>query len=150
MSTAQVRTDGKPSLTIKRRLNASPEKVFSAWIDPAKVKRWMGPEGVEVISAECDARTGGRYHWIMRAPNGDEHDVSGSYSEVVPNQRLVFTWAWKSMPDRQSRVTVLLKPDGDGTLLTLTHEQFVDESARDHHNQGWMGSLAKLEKFVGT
>jgi uncharacterized protein YndB with AHSA1/START domain len=138
----------KPSLTLKRRFNAPPAKVFAAWTDPEKMKRWMGPAGVQGLSCEIEARVGGRYHLVMRAPNGDEHDVSGFYSEVVPNEKLVFTWAWKSTPERESRVTVLLKPDGTGTLLTLTHEQFFDEETRDHHQHGWTGSLDKLEKFV--
>jgi uncharacterized protein YndB with AHSA1/START domain len=138
----------KPSLTLKRRFKAPPAKVFAAWTDPEKMKRWMGPEGVVGLSAEIDARIGGRYRLLMKSPDGEEHDVSGVYREVVPNEKLVFTWAWKSTPERQSLVTVLLKPDGDGTLLTLTHEQFFDETARDHHRQGWMGSLDKLERFV--
>lgn len=45
-------------------------------------------------------------------------------------------------------VTVLFIPDGDGTLLTVTHEQFANEEARDGHRQGWDGALDKLEKFV--
>lgn len=147
MST-QSKLDVEPSLTLKRRINAPPEKVFSAWTDPTKVARWMGPEGVEVLSAECDARVGGRYRWVMRSPDGETHDVSGVYREVVANEKLSFTWAWKSTPERESLVTVALKRDGDGTLLTLTHEQFFDETARDHHQHGWIGSLDKLEKYV--
>ena len=138
----------KPSLTLKRRFKAPPAKVFAAWTDPEKIRRWMGPEGVVGLSAEIDARVGGSYRLLMKSPDGEEHDVSGVYREVVPNEKLVFTWAWKSTPERQSLVTVLLKPDGDGTLLTLTHEQFFDETARDHHRQGWTGSLDKLERFV--
>ena len=60
----------KPSLTIKRRFNAPPAKVFAAWTDPEKVKRWMGPGAVVVLSAENDARTGGRYRWLMQSPGG--------------------------------------------------------------------------------
>ena len=138
----------KPSLIIKRRFNAPPAKVFSAWTDPEKVKRWMGPGEVKALSAECDARVGGRYHWVMRAPSGEEHDVSGVYREVVPNQKLVFTWAWKSTPERESLVTVEIKPDGGGSLMTVTHEQFFDQDARDRHRQGWEGALAKMEQYL--
>jgi hypothetical protein len=45
-------------------------------------------------------------------------------------------------------VTVEIKPDGDGSLLTLTHEQFFDEEARDRHQSGWTSALDKFEKFV--
>ncbi|HYA06374.1 MAG TPA: SRPBCC domain-containing protein [Xanthobacteraceae bacterium] len=143
-----TQTAVKPSLTLKRRLKAPPAKVFAAWTDPDKVKRWMGPGEAKVLKVECDARPGGRYRWLMQDPAGEQHDVSGVYREFVANQKLVFTWAWKTMPERESLVTVLLKPDGDGTLLTLTHEQFADEDARDRHRQGWTGALDKLEKML--
>ena len=140
-------TATKPSLTIKRRLNAPPAKVYAAWTDPEKVKGWMGPGEVKAKSVECDLRIGGSYRWVMVAPSGEEHNVGGVYREVVPNEKLVFTWAWKSTPERESLVTVLLKPDGDGTLLTLTHEQFFDDDARDRHNHGWNGALDKMERM---
>ena len=143
-----VQSATKPSLTLRRRIKAPPAKVFAAWIDPEKVRGWMGPGDVEVLRVECDPRAGGRFRWLMKAPNGEEHDVSGVYREVIPNEKLVFTWAWKTTPERESLVTVLLKPDGDGTLLTLTHEQFFDEEARDRHQHGWTGALEKLERFV--
>jgi uncharacterized protein YndB with AHSA1/START domain len=102
---------------------------------------------VEVLHAETDARVGGRYRIVARSPDGEQHDVSGTYREVVPNEKLVFTWAWRSTPERESRVTVLLGADG-GTLLTLIHEQFFDEAARDRHEHGWNGSMDKLERVV--
>ena len=59
-------TATKPSLTIKRRLNAPPAKVFAAWTDPEKMKRWMGPHDVAPLRAEIDARVGGRYRFFVR------------------------------------------------------------------------------------
>jgi uncharacterized protein YndB with AHSA1/START domain len=108
--------------------------------------RWLGPVGTVELVAKTDPRVGGRFEMRMRMPD-DEHNVSGVYLEFVPNQKLVFTWAWRSMPERESLVTVELKPDGDGTLLTLIHSQFFDEAARDRHNGGWSGTLGKLERL---
>jgi len=138
----------KPSLTLQRRLKAQPEKVFRAWTEPEKMMAWWGPDRAETLSAEADARVGGRFRVVFRTPNGEQHDVSGVYREVVPNTKLTFTWAWRTMPERESVVTVALKSDGDGTLLTLTHEQFFDEAARDGHRYGWTGALDKLEQHV--
>jgi uncharacterized protein YndB with AHSA1/START domain len=109
----------KPSLTIKRRLKAPPQKVYAAWTDPAKITHWWGPEQAQTLSAELDVRVGGRFHIVFRTPDREEHDVSGTYREVIPNRKLVFTWMWRTMPERQSLVTVTLAPDGEGTLLTL-------------------------------
>jgi uncharacterized protein YndB with AHSA1/START domain len=105
---------------------------------------------VEAVRAESDPRVGGHYRIIARSPDGEEHDVSGVYREVVPNQKLVFTWAWRSTPERESLVTITFKPDGEGTLLTLTHEQFFDEPARDRHQTGWTGALEKLDRYLAA
>ncbi len=144
---AQPNVAAKPSLTLKRHLNAPPAKVYAAWTDPAKIAGWFGPQGVMSVNAETDVRVGGRFRVVMHTAD-DTHDVSGVYREVVPDQKLVFTWAWRTTPERESLVTILLRPDGDGTLLTLIHEQFFDELARDRHGQGWTGALDKLEAYV--
>jgi uncharacterized protein YndB with AHSA1/START domain len=139
--------NAKPSLTLKRRLNATPQKVYEAWTRAESMKAWWGPqEGDVVLLLETDVRVGGRFHIVFRALDGEEHSVSGTYREVVPDERLVFSWAWRSTPERESLVTVALRPEGKGTMLTLTHEQFFDEKARDSHRTGWMGALDKLER----
>lgn len=135
----------KPSLALKRRFKAPPEKVYEAWTVPQKMIQWWGATDAASRTAEADVRVGGRFHVGFRGNNGDQHDVSGTYREVVPAERLVFSWAWKSTPERQSQVTIHLKADGDGTILTLTHEQFFDEKARDDHRQGWNLALDNLE-----
>jgi uncharacterized protein YndB with AHSA1/START domain len=138
----------KPSLTLKRRFNATPEAVYAAWTDPKKLVRWFGPDhGPAVTKAETDVRIGGRFHIAFHTEDGEEHSVSGIYREIIPNEKLQFTWAWRSTPERESLVTVIIKPEGDGSLLTLIHEQFFDEAARAGHEKGWTGSLDKLEKF---
>ena len=142
-----TQTATKPSLTLKRHYNAPPAKVFAAWTDPEKLARWFGPEGVTRVEAKIDLRVGGPFQIKALTPT-DEHNVGGVYREVVQNAKLVFTWAWKSTPERQSLVTVLFSPDGDGTLLTLTHEQFFDDEARDRHRQGWTGALDKLARML--
>jgi uncharacterized protein YndB with AHSA1/START domain len=139
----------KPSLTLKRRLNAAPEKVYAAWTQPAQIAQWFGPDAGGVQRAETDLRTGGRFTIVFNTEDGEEHQVNGVYREVVRNQKLVFTWAWRSTPERESLVTVLIEPDGAGSMLTLIHEQFFDEAARDRHRHGWTGSLDKLERYLG-
>ncbi len=138
----------KPSLTIVRKFKAAPEKVWRALTQPEALKQWMAPsEAFKVPLAEADPKVGGRYHIIMHAPDGEVHDVGGVYREIVPNRKLVYTWAWKSTPERESMVTFELRAAGGGTELTLRHEQFFDEEARNHHEQGWNGCLARLEKL---
>jgi uncharacterized protein YndB with AHSA1/START domain len=144
MSTVTV----KPSLTLKRRLNAAPEKVYSAWTEPEKVTRWFGPGQTRVTTAEFDRRAGGRWRFVAVTADGEEIEVGGTVREAVANAKLVYTWAWRSTPERVSLVTVEFKPDGTGTLLTLTHEDFFDDPARDRHQSGWNGALDELESYL--
>jgi uncharacterized protein YndB with AHSA1/START domain len=139
----------KPSLTLKRQLRASPQKVFDAWTQPEALKAWFGPEEIVEVVAETDLRVGGRYRVLMRANGGEMHRVGGVYREIERPRRLQFTWAWESTPERESLVTIELAPKDGGTLLTLTHEQFFDEAARDRHRQGWTGCLDKLVRLFG-
>jgi uncharacterized protein YndB with AHSA1/START domain len=139
----------RPSLTLKRRFNAPPEKVYAAWADPQKLVQWFGPGAVEEgsVKADIDLRVGGRYRISFNA-KGTYNEVGGVYRDVVPNRRLVFSWAWHSTPERESLVTISMQPEGSGTLLTFLHEQFADETARDNHERGWNELFAKLESYL--
>jgi uncharacterized protein YndB with AHSA1/START domain len=109
--------------------------------------RWWGPDAGPVLSAEADVRPGGRFRVVFRTLDGEEHDSSGVYREVEPERRLVFTWQWVSAPERETLVTVELRPVPEGTELTLTHAGFRDEATRDSHREGWSGALGKLESL---
>ncbi|MDR3097112.1 MAG: SRPBCC domain-containing protein [Paraburkholderia sp.] len=129
---------------VRRRINASAAKVYAAWTQAAQLMHWMHPLDTICLHAEADVRVGGRFRVIMRSPDGEEHDASGTYLEVVPEAKLVFTWAWRSAPERESRVTVVLRADGATTEITLRHERFFDEATRDAHREGWSSALDHL------
>ncbi|WP_300263197.1 SRPBCC domain-containing protein [Bradyrhizobium sp.] len=112
--------------------------------------QWFGPSGVQPGStrADLDVRVGGRYRISFKRNDGEYFEVGGIYREVVPNERLVFSWAWHSTPERESVVTVSLKPDGAGTLLVFHHAEFADETARDNHERGWSQFFVNLDNFL--
>jgi len=108
--------------------------------------QWWGvASGPKTPIAETDLRVGGRFKVQFWDPKNEHHAVSGLYREVVPNRKLSFSWAWQTTPERESLVTIELNPITDGTMLTLTHEQFFDETARDDHGRGWNVALDRLE-----
>jgi uncharacterized protein YndB with AHSA1/START domain len=141
----------RPSLTLTRRLRARPERVYTAWTEPEQLVRWFGPARVKpgTMHADLDVRVGGHYRIHFEDEAGEHFEVGGIYREVVPNERLVFSWAWHSTPERESLVSVAIKPEGAGTLLTFHHEQFFDETARDNHARGWNELFVKLETYLG-
>lgn len=146
----QAAVKQKPALTLARRYPVAPEKVWRAWTDPEALKRWFGPGPGEPVSlAQLDVRVGGRFRIVFGGPDGREHECAGTYQEVVPNRKLVFTWSWpNTTPERISVVSIEFKRAGDSTDLLIKHEQLFDEKARDDHKRGWTASLEKLDGFL--
>ena len=140
----------RPSLTLTRRFRARPEKVWSAWTDPETLIGWFCTTKAKPGSmrAELDVRAGGRYRISFEMQSGEYSEVGGVYREVVPNEKLVFSWAWHSTKERESLVTVSIRPDGAGSLMVFTHEQFFDEAARDNHAKGWNELFGQLETIL--
>jgi uncharacterized protein YndB with AHSA1/START domain len=139
----------RPSVTFKRRLEASPATVYAAWTDPQKIVQWFGRPEAKPDSrrAEVNVRVGGRFRFSF-STDSEYYEVGGVYREVVPDRRLVFSWAWHSTPERESQVMVTLQPDGNGTLLTLHHESLFDMAARDGHERGWTTGLERMERLL--
>jgi uncharacterized protein YndB with AHSA1/START domain len=120
---------------------APPEKVFSWFVRPELLVRWIG------IDAELDPRPGGRFRFEVT----DGQWCSGRYLEVVPGRRVVFTWGWDSgaipVPPGSSTVTVELLEHPDGTLVRLAHRDLAPE-ARRLHTEGWSRFLPRLAAVV--
>jgi uncharacterized protein YndB with AHSA1/START domain len=146
----QAKLAEKPSLNLRRHYPVAPEKVWRAWTDPQALKQWWGPGGPEAVSlVQLDVRVGGRFRILFGGPRGDEHEVQGTYREVVPNRRLAFTWTWpRTTPERESLVTITFNAAGGGTELDFVHAQHFDEKVRDGHLQGWSEAFVKLDRFL--
>ena len=123
------------TVTVERRLKAPPEQVFDAWLDPAQAGRWLfrTPDGA-LERCEIDARVGGRFR-IDERRGSDVAEHFGEYVELARPRRLAFDF-WTSFSEERTRVTVAITPDGDGSLLTLTHEG-VWADYEDRTRQGW-------------
>lgn len=139
-----------PSVTIVRRIKAPPARVWAAITQPELMMKWWGPDAGPTLDVVADVRPGGRFSVVFRLLNGEEHNPTGLYQDVVPEKRLVFTWDLPGTSERKSLVTFQLEPLEGGTLLTLTHENLPDEATRSSHEQGWNGLLDKLPVFLGV
>jgi uncharacterized protein YndB with AHSA1/START domain len=141
----------KTSLQIKRFINAPRSRVYAAWTDPAQLKEWWGPESVRTRNFVAEVRIGGKYRWDLINQEGEEMSVFGEYRELVPENKIVFTWKWDDdevWENRESIVTVELSDRDSGTEVKLTHEKLPSEESRDRHNEGWNSVLDRLGKFV--
>ena len=136
------------SIVITRVFAAPAERIFAAWTDSELLKQWMGPGSVTVSIAEVDLTVGGSYTLVMNDPKGATHIPSGTYEEIVPNEKLAFSWSWADSDEVTHVALEMRKIDDNETELTLTHTGFAEASVRDHHEEGWNGCLDKLTKVL--
>ncbi|WP_422365251.1 SRPBCC family protein [Pelagibius sp.] len=136
----------RPVVRLTRKLAASPELVFDAWTDPAMVSQWLIPGEMVMAAIEIDLRVGGRFDFVMK---GDEpHPHAGVYKVIDRPKKLAFTWSSSATNHQETLVTVEIKPLGQGSELTLTHEGFADDAMAGLHNGGWTACFEKLVPFV--
>jgi uncharacterized protein YndB with AHSA1/START domain len=123
-------------LRVERRVAAPPAAVYAYLTDSVRWARWQG------LSASIDAVPGGAFLMIV----GGDQVAEGQFVELVPDRRVVFTWGWRGssiLPPGSSTVEIELVPDGDGTVIALTHRGLPAE-ARVVHEVGWMHYLPRL------
>lgn len=142
-------TESDTRLRLTRTIAAEPTAVFAAWTEPDRMQRWLCPEGVTIEAVEADPVVGGAYRVRMRSERG-VHTAHGTYREVDPPRRLVFTWDWEEAESSvgETVVTVELREVERGTELVLTHEGFPAAEARDGHEEGWASCLNRLESHL--
>jgi uncharacterized protein YndB with AHSA1/START domain len=137
-------------LAIRRIIDASPERVYAAWTNPALLAQWWGPPGSIVTIVECDIRVGGQYRFAIQTAPASTYVVYGSYQVVQPLQKLVFSWRWEdpAMDIGSSLVTIEFQAQGECTEVVLTHTQLPSEEARNAHHAGWVGILDHLDSWL--
>lgn len=145
------------SARVSRRMDASAEQVFDAWLDPDKIRVWMsaalktaGLAG-DVRRVELDARPGGRFVFSDMRDEG-EAVHRGSYLEMDRPHRLVFTWFTSEDEESQnlSTVTLTLEPDDKGCVATIIHEMSAEWADYiDRVEGGWGRMLAQIDAIEG-
>jgi uncharacterized protein YndB with AHSA1/START domain len=138
-------------LVIKRILDAPRELVFKAWTDPEHLMRWWGPHGHKLVSCKVDVRAAGAWRFCMVSPTGLKEWQRGAYREVVPPERLVFSYGFEDAsghPSHESVVTVTFAEQSGKTALTLHQAVFESVAVRDDHVRGWGEALDRLGEYV--
>ena len=145
-------SDSTTRLKIRRVYRASRERVFRAWTDPEQLKKWFAvADGFTTPIADVDLQVGGKYRLGMQPPGDDGVlIVGGVYQQIVPPEKLVFTWRWESpnADEPETLVTVEFYEQGNATEVILKHELFSDALQRDKHGEGWVGCMDHLERLI--
>lgn len=142
------------TLIVEKKIRASRERLFRAWITERDFARWfISGDGVSIESVSLDARPGGRFSIVMQL-DGQSLPHEGEYLVIDEPEKLVFTWRSHMTAGESTLVTVLfqaLERDASGaaqTLITLTHEKLA-EPVIEAHRGGWTSILVGLATYHG-
>ena len=128
-------------LVLTRLMDASPDKVYRAWTDPALLRQWFAPAPWTIARAEMDVRPGGATLVVMRSPEGNEMPCPGVFLEVVPNRRLVFTdaytGAWQPSSKPFMTVVITFEDEGGKTRYTARALHWTAEDREAHEKMGF-------------
>ncbi|MEV0723682.1 SRPBCC family protein [Micromonospora purpureochromogenes] len=152
-------TNPELDLVLERTVDVAPELVWKAWTTPELIVRWFAPKPWSTSSCEIDLQPGGRFHTVMRSPEGEEFPSDGCILVVEEGSTLVFTSALG--PGFRPQVAedgfpftavIRIAPDGAGTRYTATATH-ADASARKQHEdmgfaEGWGAALDQLVDVV--
>jgi uncharacterized protein YndB with AHSA1/START domain len=140
---------------ITRIIDAPPALVFEAWTEPRHMAQWWGPAGFTNPVCELDTRPGGAIYILMRAPDGAEQRVAGTFHEIVTPERLVFTVSavdGKGKRLLEARTTVTFVEQSGMTKLTVHASAvgFAELAARmlQGMEAGWTQSLERLAQLT--
>lgn len=130
--TLTIAAKGDRELTMRRRVDAPPARVFAAFITPALMRRWMlGAPGTTMPVCEVDARAGGAYRTVWRDAAGVETSCSGHYREVVPPFRFVGTERFEPPWYPGEGLATLEFVERDGGTEVITTIRYESTEARD-------------------
>jgi len=140
------------TFTIEKTLKAAPARVFKAFSDPKEKKKWFGgPEGWIQVRDSMDFREGGHEYNDGGPPGGTVHKFDCLYWEIIPNERIVFSYEMYLDTTRisVSQTTIEFRPAGTGTKLTFTEQgvfldDYDDGGSREH------GTRILLERLGGA
>jgi uncharacterized protein YndB with AHSA1/START domain len=143
---ADERSTTHSTFVIERTYDASPERVFHAWADPAAKAKWFGPAEKHDYSLEF--RVGGREHMVVQAGDGSRFSFDSVYQDIVPGRRIIHAYDMHRDNARisVSLATVEIEAHGEGSRLTLTeYGVYLDghdtPEQREHGTNAMMGAL---------
>jgi uncharacterized protein YndB with AHSA1/START domain len=138
------------TIRLHRVLRAAPEKVYRAFLDPDAKAKWLPPHGFTGKVHHIDPRVGGTYAMsFTNFTTGQSHGFSGTYLEMVPNERLRYTDRFDdpNLPG-EIQVTITLKKNMFGTELNVVQENVPDMIPAEACYLGWQESLTLLAQLV--
>jgi len=139
------------TLNANKTFQVPVEALYKAWTDAEQLKQWWKPMGLTLTQVENEMREGGKIAYKFEGQEGTGLTIEGTYQEVEPQHRLVYTWNWQ-LPDEKLNSAYKLEVmfEGSGSQSTITVKQQEDEHQESVKPKAsaWDDELSKLAEFL--
>lgn len=152
LAAAKFTTPSDREIRVERTFDATRERVWRAFTDPAQVAQWWG-RGNRLIIERMELVRGGHWRYVEHTPDGGVHGFEGRYREVTPPERLVQTFEWDGMPGYVIIEDTTFEDLGDGRTRVVNLSLFHTSDERDGMmqagmEQGLTESYAALDRLL--
>lgn len=149
-----VTTPSEREIAMTREFDAPRDLVFEAHTSCEHMSHWWGPRKYEVVSCEIDFRVGGKWRIVHRGPDGQDYGFHGEYREIVPPERIVWTFEFEGYPGAVSVETLTLEETDGGTTLkgVSLHDNVEarDAMLNSGMEEGARETMDRLEEYLET
>ena len=139
------------TLSINRTFDAPLQLVWDAWTKDKHIAQWWGPKGMKTKVIEHDFRVGGKWHYVMAMPDGNEFITEGIYSKIDELKEIFTSADFKPMTEGVDMQT-LFQADGSKTNFTLNVIHSTEEYCKQQEEmgffQGWGSVMNEFDSFL--
>jgi uncharacterized protein YndB with AHSA1/START domain len=164
MTTARHTFDPDLDLVLERVVDVPPDRIFAGWTQPALLTQWFTPKPWETVAAEVELWPGGKFHTVMRSPEGEEFPNTGCVLEVLPDRKFAWTGAlgpgYRPRPEQVMSTVpfvmsaeIWLERHGSGSTRYVATAIHGDAESRRKHEEmgfhaGWGAALDQLVALI--
>jgi len=146
-----MESNGQSTIQASKSFQADVSALYKAWTEAEQLKQWWKPMGLTLSDVENEITEGGKVTYHFKGEEGTSLTIEGTYQEVQPNERLVYTWNWQ-LPDEKLnssyKLEVVFEGIADRSSISITQNEEEQQESVKPKESAWDDQLSKLAQFL--
>ena len=146
-----MESNDQQKITASKTFDVPVEALYTAWTDGEQLKQWWKLSGLTLSEVQNEISEGGKIAYRFEGADGQGLTINGTYQEVTPQERLVYTWNWQ-LPDEKLnssyKLEVVFKPSGSGSSIEISQQEEEQQESVKPKASAWDEELDHLGEFL--
>jgi uncharacterized protein YndB with AHSA1/START domain len=148
-----MESNEQQQITVNKAFEVPVEDLYQAWTEGSQLKQWWKPLGMTLTDVQNELSEGGKIAYRFEGADSQGLTIDGSYQEVKPQERLVYTWNWQ-FPDEKLnsayKLEVVFKSSGTGSSIEIAQQQNEQQESVKPKASAWEEELTHLAEFLSS